>query len=68
MEAVVVLARQEKVKNFVDRFRCKDGSYRWIEWRSAPSGKLIYAAARTLPRERKRKIDQEKQGNGGPIE
>ena len=38
-----------EVINFVNRFRCKDGSYRWIEWRSFPYGeKLIYAAARDV--------------------
>ena len=37
------------VINFVNRFRCSDGSYRWIEWRSFPYGeKLIYAAARDI--------------------
>jgi PAS domain S-box-containing protein len=47
-EAVAQLSRQETVLNFVNRYRCKDGGYRWIEWRSAPAGKLIYAAARDI--------------------
>ncbi len=34
--------------NFVNRYRCKDGSYRWIEWRSKPVGSRIYAAARDI--------------------
>ncbi len=46
--AVAQLVNQETVINFVNRYRCKDGSYRWIEWRSAPAGKLIYAAARDI--------------------
>ncbi|NEO25954.1 MAG: PAS domain-containing protein, partial [Kamptonema sp. SIO4C4] len=33
---------------FLNRYRCRDGSYRWIEWRSVPSGTLIYAAARDI--------------------
>ena len=38
-----------EVVNFVNRFRCKDGAYRWIEWRSFPYGKnLIYGAARDI--------------------
>jgi len=37
------------IVNFVNRFRCKDGIYRWIEWRSFPYGeKLMYAAARDI--------------------
>ncbi len=34
--------------NFINRYRCKDGSYRIIEWRSKPKGDLIYAAARDI--------------------
>lgn len=53
LEAVQTLASQTQVLNFVNRYRCKDGSYRWIEWRSLPAGNLIYAAARDIT-ERKR--------------
>jgi PAS domain S-box-containing protein len=53
MEAIARLASQREVIDFVNRYRCKDGSYRWIEWRSFPAGKLIYAAARDIT-ERKR--------------
>ena len=53
LEAVSRLEAQKDVLNFENRYRCKDGSYRWIEWRSISSGKLIYAAARDIT-ERKR--------------
>ncbi|MCX5819677.1 MAG: PAS domain S-box protein [Deltaproteobacteria bacterium] len=53
LQAISRLDSQEQVLNFVNRYRCKDGSYRWIEWRSSPRGKLIYAAARDIT-ERKR--------------
>jgi len=42
------LDQQQEVLNFENRYRRKDGSYRWIEWRSSPRGKLIYAAARDV--------------------
>lgn len=42
------LADQDAVLNFVNRYRCKDGSYRYIEWRSHPYGTTIYAAARDI--------------------
>ncbi|MCB2205535.1 PAS domain S-box protein [bacterium] len=48
LEAIAKLSDQVPVIGFTNRYRCKDGSYRWIEWRSAPSGKQIYAAARDI--------------------
>ncbi|HMB25292.1 MAG TPA: PAS domain S-box protein, partial [Anaerolineales bacterium] len=48
MAAISRLADQQQVLNFENRYRCKDGSYRWIEWRSYPSGQMIYAVARDI--------------------
>lgn len=48
LAAVAELAAQKKVLNFTNRYRAKDGSYRWIEWRAFPAGKLIYAAAHDI--------------------
>ncbi len=42
---MATLAEQREVLNFENRYRRKDGSYRWIEWRSRPLGSMIYAAA-----------------------
>jgi PAS domain S-box-containing protein len=47
--AVSNLADGKVVSNFVNRYRCKDGSYRWLEWRATPYEHiLIYAAARDI--------------------
>lgn len=46
--AISELENQQQVLCFVNRYRCNDGSYRYIEWRSHPYGKLIYAAARDI--------------------
>ena len=46
--AVSSLASQQKVLSFENRYRCKDGTYRWLEWSSVPAGNLIYAAARDI--------------------
>lgn len=46
--AVSSLKGQAAVLNFENRYRHKDGSYRWLEWRSYPYGDLIYAAARDI--------------------
>jgi PAS domain S-box-containing protein len=48
LDAITALSGQRRVIGFTNRYRCKDGSYRWIEWRSAPSGRQIYAAARDI--------------------
>jgi len=49
-EAVSVLASGSGVINFENRFRARDGSYRWLEWTATPSVDqgVIYAAARDI--------------------
>ena len=37
---------------FVNRFRHKDGSYRWFSWVAAPGGGLVFATARHITLER----------------
>lgn len=48
LTAVSELKAGNNVTSFTNRYRRKDGSYRWIEWRSTPAGTLIYAAARDI--------------------
>jgi PAS domain S-box-containing protein len=47
-EAISSLASQQKIFLFENRYRCKDGTYRWLQWSSVPVGKMIYAAARDI--------------------
>ncbi len=44
------IARGEAVLNFSNRYRHKDGSYRWLEWTSRPDQRagLLYAIARDV--------------------
>jgi PAS domain S-box-containing protein len=52
LEAIGTLSTQKEVWNFVNRYRCRDGSYRWIEWRATPVKERIYAAARDITERR----------------
>ncbi|MDG5814676.1 PAS domain S-box protein [Chitinispirillales bacterium ANBcel5] len=48
LEAIQDLSEGKDILNFVNRYKSKDGSYRYIEWRSHPKDNLIYAAARDI--------------------
>ena len=51
-EAIAELALHKEGIDFINRHLCKDGTSRWLEWRAAPVGKLIYAAARDITQQR----------------
>jgi PAS domain S-box-containing protein len=42
------LAAGRKTIRFENRFRHKDGSYRWISWNAVPDGSRIYATGRDV--------------------
>lgn len=42
------LSEDRMVRNFVNRYRTLEGSYRWLEWRAHVSDNLIYGAARDI--------------------
>lgn len=48
LQAIQSLAAQKEILSFINRYKHKDGSYRWIEWRSYPAGKRIFSAARDI--------------------
>jgi len=48
LDTLAELSEQHPILNFTNRYLTKDGDYRFIEWRSSPSGNLIYAAARDI--------------------
>jgi len=52
-EAMERLAYGNKVQGFVNRFRCRDGSYRYIRWNSAASEGIIYAASHDITKRRR---------------
>jgi two-component system, cell cycle sensor histidine kinase and response regulator CckA len=51
--ALADLQAQREVRGFCNRFRARDGSYRWLEWRTFPAGKVLYAVARDVTEHRR---------------
>jgi PAS domain S-box-containing protein len=47
-EVVAQLYEQKPIFGFINRYRHKNGSYRWIEWRARAHERLIFAAARDI--------------------
>lgn len=58
--AKTTLANGRVVMNFANRYRRKDGEYRWLEWTATPSadGALVHAVARDIT---ERKLAEERQ-------
>ena len=50
LEVARQLATGQPIVCFENRYRCRDGSYKWLEWTSAPVSKerLLYAVARDI--------------------
>ena len=56
------LGEGEIVANFANRYRCKNGAYRWLDWRAVPLLERgeIYAIARDVTEQKAAKELQEK--------
>src|ERR1700743_3055908 len=39
---------EKDVKGIINRYRCRDGSYRYLEWRAHREGDLVYGLARDV--------------------
>jgi len=48
LEVMKQLEEKKEIINFVNRYKCKDGEYKYIEWKSHPYGDVLYAAARDI--------------------
>ena len=48
LDATAILAKQEAIVDFVNRYRHQNGSYRYIDWRVQPYGTMLFAAARDI--------------------
>ncbi|MEI6285526.1 MAG: PAS domain S-box protein [Bacillota bacterium] len=47
-EKMAVLEKGDEVTKFINRYRCSDGSYRFLEWYAQKDGALIYGSARDV--------------------
>ncbi|HUI98184.1 MAG TPA: PAS domain S-box protein [Xanthobacteraceae bacterium] len=45
---ILHLAQSRRTGRIARRFRCKDGSYRWLSWNAAPDRGRIYAVGRDI--------------------
>ena len=54
------LEEQKSILSFINRYRCKDGSYRYLEWRAQPNGSYIYASARDITEKHKMEMEVDK--------
>ena len=53
LDALTVLDNKDNLSGFTNRYRCKDGSYKYIEWNSMPGiGRYIYCSARDVTPQR----------------
>src|SRR5438309_1904558 len=62
-QATAALTSGSDRANFENRYRCKDGSYRWLQWqaRSSTEERLIYFAARDVTEQKIAAQDIQKQ-------
>lgn len=51
-KAAVDQAARGSLRTFVNRYRHKDGSFRWLSWMAAPDADRIYATARDITAEK----------------
>ena len=58
--AMKKILQEGSLSDFINRYRCLNGQYCWIEWRAVLSGKYIYASARDITRKMQNQQNMEK--------
>ncbi len=55
-ESALTLATREALPVFENRYRHKEGGFRWMSWVAAPDGELIYASGRHITAEKEQAL------------
>lgn len=58
-EDALAVASGKTLPVYENRYRQKDGSYRWISWVAAPEGEMIYASGRDVTEDKRRQAELE---------
>lgn len=53
LKSINALEKQKSALNFLARYRCKDSSYCYIQWRAQSHGQYIYYSGRDITEEKK---------------
>jgi two-component system, cell cycle sensor histidine kinase and response regulator CckA len=53
LEAAQAMSDDAELRDYTNRFRCRDGSYRTLEWHAHALGDTIYSVARDITEKRK---------------
>lgn len=57
LDAIEALEEEKPISSFINKYRCKDGSYKYLEWYIQLNGKYIYAFARDVSELKETKTD-----------
>ncbi len=49
--------QEQRLARETNRYRCKDGTYRWISWIGVPEDRLVYCTGRDITVEREREAE-----------
>jgi PAS domain S-box-containing protein len=45
---VTKLSKGFAIVSFTNRYRCKNGEYKWLEWNAVPHGQMLFVSARDI--------------------
>jgi PAS domain S-box-containing protein len=56
---IQTLYKNQSTANFINRYKCKNGNYKWLDWIAFPSpdGNSLYAAARDITEKKQTEIE-----------
>lgn len=61
LEAVEKIKNGQSISNFVNRYRCSNGSYKYFKWRVYPKDEIVYASAIDVTEEKLKESELIKQ-------